>query len=211
MRAIYFPWMLSSDPAGTGKNPTILLPPSGFISGIYARTDAKRGYFKAPAGTEANIVGALELKVKIDDADQDFLNPRGINAIRSFPGYGRVVWGARTLGTDPAWRYVPVRRTANFLKVSIYNGIQWAVFEGNDEPLWSSLRLNIGSFMLTQFNAGAFQGRTPSEAFFVKCDKETTPQEDIDRGIVNVMVGFAPLKPAEFVVIKLSQKVGQAT
>lgn len=212
--AIYTPWIKAPDPIGKGKNPTRYLPPSGYMAGIYARIDGKRGVFKAPAGTEANLIGtslpALDLAAKIDDTDQDFLNPIGVNVIRSFPASGIVAWGARTIGSDFAWRYISVRRMAIFLRVSIYNGIQWAVFEPNDEPLWSSLRLNIGSFMYNQFRAGAFQGSTPSEAYFVRCDSSTTTQQDIDNGVVNVLVGFAPLKPAEFVVIKLSQKAGQA-
>jgi hypothetical protein len=134
-----------------------------------------------------------------------------VNAIRTVPNSGLVVWGARTIGSDASWRYVPVRRMAIFLRVSIYYGIQWAVFEPNDEPLWAELRLNIRAFMLTQFRAGAFQGSTPNDAFFVKCDSSTTTQQDIDNGVVNILVGFAPLKPAEFVVLQLSQKVNQPT
>ena len=132
-----------------------------------------------------------------------------MNVIRTVPGSGLVVWGARTIASDASWRYIPVRRMAIFLRVSIYYGIQWAVFEPNDEPLWASLRLNIRAFMLTQFRAGAFQGGKPDDAFFVKCDSSTTTQQDIDNGVVNILVGFAPLKPAEFVVLKLSQKVNQ--
>jgi phage tail sheath protein FI len=205
--AIYYPWVRASDPIGSGRNPTILLPPSGFIAGLYARIDNSRGVFKAPAGTETGLAGALGLSDDVHDADQDIMNPIGLNAIRRFPIYGIVSWGTRTLSTDAAWRYIPVRRMAIFLRGSIYNGIQWAVFEPNDEPLWSSLRLNIRSFMQTQFRAGAFQGASPADAFFVKCDATTTTQSDIDLGIVNILVGFAPLKPAEFVVLKLSQKI----
>ncbi|MDC4202828.1 MAG: phage tail sheath subtilisin-like domain-containing protein [Candidatus Manganitrophus sp.] len=179
---------------------------------MYARIDAKRGVWKAPAGTEANIGGAVGLTKEITDAEQDTLNPIGVNVIRVFPASGIVIWGARTVATqaDPEYRYVPVRRTAIFIEQSIYNGIQWAVFEPNDEDLWASLRLNIGAFMMTLFRAGAFQGATPSQAFFVKADSQTTTQADIDAGVVNVMVGFAPLKPAEFVVIKISQKAGES-
>jgi uncharacterized protein len=129
--------------------------------------------------------------------------------IRTVPGSGLVSWGTRTIGSDPDWRYIPVRRMAIFIRVSIYYGIQWAVFEPNDEPLWASLRLNIRSFMLTQFRAGAFQGRTPDDAFFVRCGSDTTTQIDIDNGVVNILVGFAPLKPAEFVILRLQQKVNQ--
>ncbi|MGH9929223.1 MAG: phage tail sheath family protein [Pyrinomonadaceae bacterium] len=208
--AVYFPWLEVSDPTGQSAEP-IKVPPSGFVAGLYARIDAKRGVWKAPAGTEANVTGAVGLVAEITDVEQDFLNPIGMNAIRQFPGAGRVVWGSRTLGTvsDPEYRYVPVRRTAIYLEQSIYNGIQWAVFEPNDEDLWASLRLNIGAFMMLQFRAGAFQGKSAKDAFFVKCDNETTTQGDIDAGIVNILVGFAPLKPAEFVILKLTQIVGQ--
>jgi uncharacterized protein len=207
--AIYFPWIYAADPIGQGRNPKILLPPSGFMAGIYARTDNARGVFKAPAGTEAGVAGALAPFLVVSDTEQDGLNPILVNVIRPVPGSGLVVWGTRTIGSDASWRYIPVRRIAIFLRVSIYNGIQWAVFEPNDEPLWSSLRLNIRAFMLTQFRAGAFQGGKPDDAFFVLCDSSTTTQQDIDNGVVNILVGFAPLKPAEFVVLKLSQKVNQ--
>ncbi|MFB9388329.1 phage tail sheath family protein [Streptomyces coeruleoprunus] len=208
--AAYYPWLRVSDPIGKGRKPTIAVPPSGAIAGLYARVDNSRGVFKAPAGTETGLAGALGLCDDIQDADQDILNPIGLNVLRRFPGYGVVSWGARTLATDAAWRYVPVRRTAIFLRSSIRRGIQWAVFEPNDEPLWSQLRLNVRAFMLTQFRAGAFQGATPAEAFFVACDATTTTQQDIDNGVVNLHVGFAPLKPAEFVVFTLSQKVDQS-
>lgn len=209
--AVYFPWLKAIDPTGVSPEP-ILLPPSGYVAGMYARIDAKRGVWKAPAGTEANIGGAVGLTKEITDAEQDTLNPIGVNVIRVFPASGIVIWGARTVATqaDPEYRYVPIRRTAIFIEQSIYNGIQWAVFEPNDEDLWASLRLNIGAFMMTLFRAGAFQGATPSQAFFVKADSQTTTQADIDAGVVNVMVGFAPLKPAEFVVIKISQKAGES-
>jgi phage tail sheath protein FI len=209
--AIYYPWVWAPDPIGAGRNPRILLPPSPFLAGIYARIDNSRGVFKAPAGTEAGVAGALAPFVLTSNAEQDQLNPVMVNVLRTVPGSGLVVWGSRTFASDASWRYVPVRRMAIFLRVSIYNGIQWAVFEPNDEPLWASLRLNIRSFMLTQFRAGAFQGAKPDDAFFVKCDSSTTTQQDIDNGVVNILVGFAPLKPAEFVVLKLSQKVNQPT
>jgi uncharacterized protein len=208
--AVYFPYVLTDDPLGTGRNPTILLPPSPFMAGVYARIDNSRGVFKAPAGLEAGVAGAVGVASDISDTEQDQLNPVGVNAIRAIPGAGIVSWGTRTIGSDPSWRYIPVRRIAIFLRVSIYNGIQFAVFEPNDEPLWAALRLNIRSFMLTQFRAGAFQGSKPDDAFFVKCDSSTTTQADIDIGIVNILVGFAPLKPAEFVILKLSQKAGQS-
>ncbi|HEX5885198.1 MAG TPA: phage tail sheath subtilisin-like domain-containing protein, partial [Pyrinomonadaceae bacterium] len=207
--AIYYPWVRAADPIGSGRNPLILLPPSGFVTGIYARIDNSRGVFKAPAGTEAGVSGALTVATTVSDTEQDQLNPIMVNVIRTVPTSGIVVWGARTIGSNTEWRYIPVRRMAIFLRVSIYYGIQWAVFEPNDEPLWASLRLNIRAFMLTQFRAGAFQGSKPDDAFFVKCDSTTTTQQDIDNGVVNILVGFAPLKPAEFVVLKLSQKVNQ--
>lgn len=206
--AIYAPWVRMLDPTGRSSTP-ILVPPSGFVAGLYAKTDAQRGVWKAPAGTSAALGGSVGLGVNFTDVQQGNLNPLNVNVIRQFAGSGIVVWGARTVTADPAWNYIPVRRMAIFLRVSIYRGIQWAVFEPNDEDLWASLRLNIGAFMMTLFRQGAFQGETPTKAFFVKCDNETTTQADIDAGIVNVLVGFAPLKPAEFVVVKISQKVGQ--
>jgi uncharacterized protein len=208
--ALYFPWVKTLDPTGRSRQP-ILLPPSGYVAGLFARIDATRGVWKAPAGTEASLNGVVGLVGELSDQQQGNLNPLGVNVIRRFPASGIVVFGARTITSDPEWTYVPVRRMAIMLRVSIYNGIQWAVFEPNDEPLWSQLRLNIGSFMTTLFRQGAFQGSTPTQAFFVKCDGETTTQADIDLGIVNILVGFAPLKPAEFVVVKLSQKAGQSS
>jgi phage tail sheath protein FI len=208
--ALYFPWVQALDPTGASQTP-ILLPPSGYIAGLYARIDASRGVWKAPAGTEASLNGVVGLAVELSDVQHGTLNPIGVNVIRRFAGTGIVSFGARTIASDPEWKYVPVRRTAILLRVSIYYGIQWAVFEPNDEPLWSELRLNIGSFMMTLFRQGAFQGATASQAFFVKCDSETTTQADIDLGIVNILVGFAPLKPAEFVIVKISQKAGQAS
>lgn len=208
--ALYFPWVKALDPTGKSREP-ILLPPSGYMAGLYARIDASRGVWKAPAGTEASLNGVVGLAVELNDVQHGNLNPMGVNVVRRFPASGVVAFGARTISSDPEWKYVPVRRMAIMLRVSIYNGIQWAVFEPNDESLWSQLRLNIGSFMMTLFRQGAFQGSTPSQAFFVKCDAETTTQADIDLGIVNILVGFAPLKPAEFVVVKISQKAGQAS
>jgi phage tail sheath protein FI len=208
--AVYFPWLQALDPTGASAAP-VLVPPSGYIAGLYARIDSSRGVWKAPAGTEASLNGVVGLAADLSDVQHGTLNPIGVNVIRRFPGAGIVSFGARTIASDPEWKYVPVRRTAILLRVSIYYGIQWAVFEPNDEPLWAQLRLNIGSFMTTLFRQGAFQGSTSSQAFFVKCDSETTTQADIDNGVVNILVGFAPLKPAEFVVVKISQKAGQAS
>lgn len=209
--AIYFPRIKQSDPNLGGQIDTFV--PCGAIAGVIARTDAQRGVWKSPAGIDAALAGAAGLKVEMTDAENGLLNPVGINCLRTFPVYGRVVWGARTLrGADVAadeYKYVAVRRVALFIEESLYRGTQWVVFEPNDEPLWSQIRLNIGAFMQNLFRQGAFQGKTPAEAYFVKCDKETTTQNDINLGIVNIVVGFAPLKPAEFVVIKLQQMAGQ--
>lgn len=208
--AIYFPWLKMIDPAGRSSEP-IIVPPSGYVAGIYSRIDASRGVWKAPAGTEARVAGSVGLVTDLTDEQQGDLNKhkKSISVIRQYPGSGIVLWGARTVSSDPEYKYIPVRRMANFLRVSIFNGIQWAVFEPNDDGLWAELRLNIRSFMMTLFRQGAFQGSTPTEAFFVKVDSETTAQADIDLGIVNIVIGFAPLKPAEFVVVKISQKAGQ--
>ena len=165
--------------------------------------------WKAPAGQEATLNGVPELSVRLTDGQHGQLNPIGVNCLRTFPIAGRVVWGARTLrGADELadqWAYLPVRRTALFIEESLFRGTQWVVFEPNDEPLWSQIRLNVGAFMNGLFRRGAFQGTTPAQAYFVKCDREANPQEDIDRGIVNIIVGFAPLKPAEFVLISIQQ------
>ena len=209
--AFYFPWVSAADPLQ--QNRPRAFPPSGFVAGIYARTDAARGVWKAPAGSEASITGALGVSSMLTNGENGVLNPLAINCIRNFPVYGTVIWGARTLqGNDERgseWKYVPVRRTALFIEESLYRGTQWVVFEPNDEPLWAQIRLNVGAFMQNLFRQGAFQGTTPSDAYFVKCDKETTTQNDINLGIVNIVVGFAPLKPAEFVVIQLQQMAGQ--
>lgn len=209
--AVYFPRLKMGDPLK--ENRTEEFVPCGAIAGILSRTDAQRGVWKAPAGIEATFSGVRELTYKLTDGENGLLNPKGVNCLRFFPDYGNVVWGARTVaGSDrlaSEWKYLPVRRIALFLQESLYRGTQWVVFEPNDEPLWAQIRLNIGAFMNTLFRQGAFQGKTPSEAYFVKCDKETTTQNDIDRGIVNIIVGFAPLKPAEFVILKFQQIAGQ--
>jgi phage tail sheath protein FI len=187
--------------------------PCGIVAGVMARTDSQRGVWKAPAGLDAALNGVRGLQVNLTDQENGQLNPLGVNCLRSFPANGRVVWGARTLrGADQQadeYKYVPVRRTALFLEESLYRGTQWVVFEPNDEPLWAQIRLNIGAFMQNLFRQGAFQGKTPKDAYLVKCDKETTTQTDINLGIVNILVGFAPLKPAEFVIIKIQQLAGQ--
>ncbi len=186
---------------------------SGTIAGLCARIDSARGVWKAPAGTEANLVNVPQLDYSLTDGENGVLNPLAINCLRNFPVFGNVCWGARTLeGADQLtsdWKYVPVRRFTLFLEESLYRGTKWVVFEPNDEPLWAQIRLNIGAFMQSLFRQGAFQGKSSREAYFVKCDGETTTQTDINNGIVNIVVGFAPLKPAEFVIIKIQQIAGQ--
>ena len=209
--AIYYPWPELPDPLNNGN--LRAFPPCGVIAGLYARTDSNRGVWKSPAGTEATLAGVQAFEYMLNNGENGILNPLGVNCLRFFPTYGFVSWGARTLrGSDDAgseYKYVAVRRTALFLEESLLRGLQWAVFEPNDEPLWAQIRLNVRAFMQDLFRKGAFQGKTPNDAFFVKCDNETTTQEDIDHGIVNVVVGFAPLKPAEFVIISLQQIAGQ--
>jgi Bacteriophage tail sheath protein len=209
--ALYFPRVLVGDPLDEFRLKDF--GASGTIAGLYSRIDASRGVWKAPAGTEATLTNVQALDAKLNDAENGALNPLGINVLRNFPVYGNVCWGARTLqGADQLaseWKYVPVRRLALFLEESLYRGTQWVVFEPNDEPLWAQIRLNLGAFMHTLFRQGAFQGSSPREAYLVKCDKETTTQADINSGIVNIIVGFAPLKPAEFVIIKIQQLAGQ--
>jgi hypothetical protein len=210
--AIYFPWIRASDPLR--ENRLRDFAPSGVVAGVIASTDANRGVWKAPAGLDATALGARELTVALTNGQNGVLNPRGVNCLRTFPAAGRVVWGARTLMGDDdlasQWAYIPVRRTALYIEESLYRGSQWVVFEPNDEKLWSQIRLTLGSFMHGLFRQGAFQGTAPQQAYFVKCDAETTTQADIDRGIVNIVVGFAPLKPAEFVVIQIQQMTSQA-
>jgi phage tail sheath protein FI len=184
-------------------------PPCGAVAGVIARTDMKRGVFKVPAGLSATLPTTNGLKVKMTDDEIGLLNSIGVNCLRSFPGRGPVVWGARTLKVSDQlsddYKYVPVRRLALFIEESIFRGTQRVVFEGNDDPLWTQVRLYVGAFMQRLFRQGAFQGSSSKEAYFVKCDSSTTTQDDINRGIVNIVVGFAPLQPAEFVVISIQQ------
>jgi uncharacterized protein len=209
--ALYFPRLIASNPTRGGQPDSFV--PSGAIAGIMARTDITRGVWKAPAGVDASITGALGLTTTLSDEQNGLLNPIGVNCLRTFPIYGNIVWGARTMrGADvlgSEWKYVPVRRVALFIEESLFRGLKWVVFEPNDEPLWAQIRLNVGAFMQGLFRQGAFQGTSARDAYFVKCDKDTTTQNDINLGIVNVIVGFAPLKPAEFVIIKLQQMAGQ--
>lgn len=208
--AVYFPRMTVPDPLSPGQLRTI--GASGAVAGVFARTDTHRGVWKAPAGSDAVVGGTLA--AKLTDGQNGQLNVRGVNVLRSFPLYGNLVWGSRTtVGADALaheWKYVAVRRTALYIEESLYQGLKWVVFEPNDQPLWSSIKLNVDSFMDSLFRQGAFAGGTPAQAYLVKCDKDTTTQADVDRGIVNIIVGFAPLKPAEFVVLKIQQLAGQS-
>jgi phage tail sheath protein FI len=211
--AMYFPRIKAPDPA-PGQNGLIReFAACGAVAGVWARTDVARGVWKAPAGTDASLSGVTGTTVKLTDLENGRLNPLGLNCLRELGVIGNVVWGARTRrGADQLadqWKYIPVRRLALFIEESLYRGTQWVVFEPNDEPLWSSIRLNVGAFMNNLFRQGAFQGGTPADAYLVKCDATNNPQNDIDRGIVNILVGFAPLKPAEFVLIHIQQLAGQ--
>lgn len=207
--AAFWPRFIAGDPLL--NNALKSFAPSGAVAGLFARTDAQRGVWKAPAGTLASIQGAIDLDYKLTNDEQGTLNPLALNCLRSFPVFGIVSWGSRTMmGADALaddYKYVPVRRLALFLEESLYRGTQWVVFEPNDEPLWAQIRLNIGAFMHLLFSQGAFAGQTPRDAYFVKCDKDTTTPADVDLGRVNIVVGFAPLKPAEFVIIQIRQIV----
>jgi phage tail sheath protein FI len=200
---MYWPWVKVFDPAsGTNK----FVPPSGHMAGIWARSDDSRGVHKAPANEV--VRGAITLQTQITKAEHDLLNPVGINCIRTFPGRGVRVWGARTLSSDPEWRYLNVRRLFNYLEESILLGTQWVVFEPNDHALWARIRRTISAFLINEWRKGALFGTTPDEAFFVKCDDETNPAEGIDAGQVVCQIGIAPVKPAEFVIFQLSQFSG---
>ena len=207
--AVFYPRLLYVDPA-TGLRK--LTGPGGAIAGLMARIDSSRGVWKAPAGTEADIRGIVGFEVTLTDPENGVLNKIAVNCLRSFPS-GLVNWGARTMfGSDDdgsEWKYIPIRRLALFLEESLFRGTKWIVFEPNDEPLWAKIRLNLNAFMMSLFRQGAFQGSTPDKAFYVKCDAETTTQNDRNLGIVNIEVGFAPLKPAEFVIIKIQQIAGE--
>jgi len=207
---LYYPWVKAANREPKGGMAEF--PPSAFAMGMCGRIDQSRGVWKASAGLETSMAGIRGVVHELLDKEQEQLNPRGINCLRVVPGMGTVIWGARTRATkaDPEWRYLPVRRTAILIERSIFSGIQWAVFEPNNHQLWASLRVNIESFMNGLFRAGAFQGEKASDAYFVRCGLgDTMTQGDIDRGQVIVQVGFAPVKPAEFVIVRIQQKVGQ--
>jgi phage tail sheath protein FI len=198
--ALYYPWIKTFDPA-SGR--TRVVPPSGHMAGIWARNDAERGVHKAPANEV--VRGAVDLEVKITRGEQDLLNPIGVNCIRAFPGRGIRVWGARTLSSDPAWRYLNIRRYFNYLEESILLGTQWVVFEPNDHNLWARIRRNISAFLVNEWRSGALFGSQPEQAYYVKCDEETNPPESVDLGRVICEIGVSPVKPAEFVIFRLAQ------
>jgi len=209
--ALYFPRVIESDPTRQGQPDAFV--PCGIVAGVMARTDAQHGVWKAPSGANAALDGVQGLACTLTDADNGMLNSLAVNCLRSFPSIGPVVWGARTLcGADllvDEYKYVPVRRLALFIEESLYRGTEWVVFEPNNESLWAQLRLDVGAFMQNLFLQGAFHGPTSQAAYFVKCGQDTTTPNDINLGIVNIEVGFAPLTPAEFVVIQIQQLAGQ--
>lgn len=209
--ALYFPRLKQPNPLKDGLIEEFV--PCGAIAGVIARTDAQSGVWKVPAGQKINLIGVADLSVSLTDDENRVLNTLGINCLRRLPGSGSVVWGARTLqGADShasEWKYLPVRRTALYIEDSLNRSLKWVVFEPDDEPLWSQIRLNAGAFMHNLFIQGAFQGMAPKDAYFVKCDRETTTQNDINLGIVTILVGFAPLNPAEFVILRIQQKAGK--
>jgi uncharacterized protein len=198
---LYWPWIKVSDGAGM-----VMAPPSGYVAGIWGRNDDSRGVHKAPANEV--VRGAVSLEIQITKNEHDLLNPVGINCLRFFPARGIRVWGARTLSSDPAWRYLNVRRLFNYLEESILGGTQWVVFEPNDQALWARIRRTISAFLVNEWRKGALFGSTPQEAFYVVCDESTNPSEGIDAGQVVCEIGVAPVKPAEFVVFRLAQFSG---
>ncbi|MGB8385053.1 MAG: phage tail sheath C-terminal domain-containing protein, partial [Dermatophilaceae bacterium] len=204
--ALYFPRLIQTDPTAGGRRQDFV--PCGAVAGVMARTDATRGVWKAPAGIDATLAGS-DLKLTLTNDENGQLNPLGVNCLRSFPIIGKVVWGARTMrGADQLadeYKYVPVRRLALYIEESLFRGTQWVVFEPNDEPLWAQIRLNVGAFMQGLFRQGAFEGASPRDSYFVKCDAETTTVNDRNLGRVNILVGFAPLRPAEFVILQIQQ------
>ncbi len=200
--ALYYPWIAMPSPSGG----TMLVPPSGHVAGIYARTDGERGVHKAPANEV--VLGAVGIEVNVTKGEQDVLNPIGVNCIRAFAGRGIRVWGARTLSSDPSWRYINVRRLFNYVEASIERGTQWVVFEPNDADLWARVRRDISAFLRMVWRSGALFGATPDEAFYVKCDEELNPLEVRDAGQLIIEIGMAPVKPAEFVIVRISQWAG---
>jgi hypothetical protein len=197
---IYYPWLEVMDPL---TNQPMMVPPSGHVAGVWARTDSTRGVHKAPANEV--VMGVNGLGFQITQEEQGGLNKVGINCIRSFPGRGIRIWGARTMSSDPEWRYLNVRRLFNYISESIMEGTQWSVFEPNDHTLWTQLRIAASNFLTRTWREGALFGATPDQAFYVKCDDETNPPDVIEAGQVVVEIGIAPVKPAEFVIFRISQ------
>jgi uncharacterized protein len=210
--ALYYPWLAIPDPFPDNPRVTgnVLIPPSGHMMGIYARSDIERGVYKAPANEV--IRGIADLEVKLMKEHQDILNPRNINVLRNFRenNRGLRVWGARTLSSDPDWKYINVRRLFIFIEKSIDRGTQWVVFEPNDEQLWARVKRVISAFLTQVWRDGALMGLKPEQAFFVKCDRTTMTQNDIDNGRLIVLIGIAPVKPAEFVIFRIGQWTGGA-
>ena len=200
--AMYYPWVQVANPFPGGAS-TQMVPPSGHMAGVWARNDGERGVHKAPANEI--LRGVLGLELQLTPSEQGVLNPVGVNCIRAFPGRGIRVWGARTLSSDPSWRYLNVRRLFNYIEKSIYNGTQWAVFEPNDQMLWAKMRRDVGAFLKRNWMAGALFGATPEQAFFVKCDEENNPSITRDAGQLFIDIGIAPVKPAEFVIFRIGQ------
>jgi phage tail sheath protein FI len=203
--AMYYPWIKIADLSGSGST-TKMVPPSGHVVGVYNRTDSERGVHKAPANEI--LRGAIDMELQISRGEQDTLNPVGVNCIRSFPGRGIRVWGARTLSSDGSWRYINVRRLFIVVEASIDIGMQWVVFEPNDQFLWAKVRRDTKAFLSTIWSSGALFGLSPSEAFYVKCDEELNPPEIRDLGQLIIEIGISPVKPAEFVIFRISQWAG---
>jgi phage tail sheath protein FI len=201
--ALYYPWITVEESGVGGRSSALSLPPSGFLAGIYARVDAGRGVWKAPANEI--IEGATGFESAVNQAQQEVLNPEGVNCLRFFKGRGFLVWGARTLTSDPEWKYVNVRRHVSYLEHSIDGGTRWAAFEPNDERLWAHVRRAVEDFLLNEWRAGALPGAKPEAAFFVRCDRTTMTQDDLDNGRLVCLVGVAPLRPAEFVIFRIGQ------
>lgn len=199
--AAYVPWTIIDDPLHQGQQR--LCAPAGTVAGLYARMDKIHGIWKAPAGIEARLNSVKALGKRFTDTEQDILNPLGINLLRDLPEYGIVAWAARTLSQADEWKYVPVRRLANHIERSLLRGLRWAAFEPNDEPLWTQLRQDTGDFLRALMKKGAFAGQTDRDCYFVKCDRTTMTQADIDHGLCVIQLGFAPLKPAEFVIVRI--------
>jgi hypothetical protein len=201
--ALYYPWIKVIDPMDPDGRREIYVPPSGFVAGIYARTDVLHGVFKAPANEVT--LGGIGFELLLNKAQQDILNPLGINCFRFFEGRGFRLWGARTISSDPEWKYISVRRYFAYLEHSIDKGTQWAVFENNSEALWANVRQTLADFLVNEWRNGALMGTKPEEAFFVRCDRSTMTQNDLDNGRLICLIGVAVVKPAEFVIFRIGQ------